>query len=89
IVVNESDESFEFCPFCGKRMSGQMATDKHMWAGEEMPAHLDNIKGGHIEKALMNAIKETYGIPHSKADKIVKEVMPVLIKEMRDNDIPV
>lgn len=28
IVVNESDEGFEFCPFCGKRMSGQTATDK-------------------------------------------------------------
>lgn len=28
IVVNESDEGFEFCPFCGERMSGQMAENK-------------------------------------------------------------
>ena len=83
-----------------------MATDIHMWQGEEMPAHLGNIKdwqlncGDHIENALMDAVKDicsmTYGIPHSEADKeelylwpIVKEVMPVLIKKMRDNDVPV
>ena len=28
IVVNESDEGFDFCPFCGKRISGQMAENK-------------------------------------------------------------
>jgi hypothetical protein len=28
IIENESDEGFEFCPFCGKRMSGQMAENK-------------------------------------------------------------
>jgi uncharacterized Zn finger protein (UPF0148 family) len=28
IVVNESDDGFEFCPFCGKRMSGQMSEEK-------------------------------------------------------------
>ena len=28
IVVNESDEGFEFCPFCGKRMSSQTAEDR-------------------------------------------------------------
>ena len=28
IVVNESDEGLEFCPFCGERMSGQMAENK-------------------------------------------------------------
>jgi len=28
VRVNERDEGFEFCPFCGKRMSGQMAENK-------------------------------------------------------------
>ena len=28
VVVNESDDEFEFCPFCGKRMSGKMAGNK-------------------------------------------------------------
>lgn len=29
VVVNESDESFDFCPFCGKRIEGlNMADDR-------------------------------------------------------------
>lgn len=66
-----------------------MVTDKHMQCSEEKPAHLNDVKDGQLENVLMDTIKETYGVPHSKADKIVKEVMPVLIKEMRDNDTPV
>ena len=105
IVVNESDEGFEFCPFCGKRMSGQMATDKHMWCGEEKPAHLDNIKewqltcADHIERTLMVAVKNTYQMTYGMGPSsiviekdlwpIVKEVTPKLIEEMRKNDIPV
>lgn len=104
IVVNESDEGFEFCPFCGKRMSGQRATDKHMWAGCECLAHLNNIKcwqercGDHIENTLMDAVKliysMTYGVSPLQASKdelwpVVKEVTPKLIEEMRKNDIPV
>ena len=83
-----------------------MATDKHMWAGCECLAHLDNIKcwqercGDPIENTLMNAVKliysMTYGVSPLQASlledelrPIVKEVMPVLIKKMRDNGVPV
>lgn len=81
-----------------------MATDVHMWVGCKRLAHLDNIKcwqeqcGDPIENTLMDAVKliysMTYGISPLQANEdelwpIVKEVMPVLIKEMRDNDIPV
>ena len=82
----------------------EKSEEKHFWGGQEMPAHLDNIKewqincGDDIENILMNAIKEicsmTYGTSNTEADEeeeclwpIVKEVMPVLIKEMRDNGI--
>jgi hypothetical protein len=81
-----------------------MATDKHMWAGCECLAHLDNVKcwqercGDTIENTLMDAVKliysMTYGVSTLQADEdelrpIVKEVMPVLIKTMRDNGVPV
>ena len=68
-----------------------MATDVHMWQGEDMPAHLDNIKewqlncGDNIENTLMDAVKDicsmTYGIPHSEADKEEPYLWPV-VKEV-------
>lgn len=30
IIENESDEDFDFCPFCGKRMSGQTEMEQAM-----------------------------------------------------------
>ena len=81
-----------------------MATNKHMWAGSECLAHLDNIKcwqercGDPIENTLMDTVKHiysmTYGVSPLQVNEdelrpVVKEVMPVLIEKMRDNDIPV
>ena len=82
-----------------------MSTDKHMWCGMEKPAHLNNIKewqltcGDHIERTLMPAVKHIYQMTHGMGPSstvisedlwpIVKEVAPVLIEKMRDNDIPV
>lgn len=81
-----------------------MATDKHMWCGEEKPAHLENIEewqlncGDSIESTLMDAVKAicsmTYWVPPQGIDEndlwpVVKEITPKLIEEMRKNNIPV
>ena len=82
-----------------------MAADKHVWCGVEKPAHLNNIKewqltcGDLIERTLMSAVKDTYRMTYGMGPSstvisedlwpIVKEVAPVLIEKMRDNDIPV
>lgn len=54
IVVNESDEDFDFCPFCGKRMSGQMAENKM-----EQVAQLFNKKLGE-EFAVKDQYKAVF-----------------------------
>lgn len=81
-----------------------MAANKHLWRGEEMPAHLDNIKdwqlncGDYIENELMEAVKTiymlTYGFIPSEVNEddlwpIVKDVMPAFVERMRADNIPV
>jgi hypothetical protein len=80
-----------------------MTEEKHMWAGKEQPAHIDNIKewqltcGDFVENILLQTVKDICimvygGVPPQTKDNlwpVVKEVMPVLIEKMRENDIPV
>jgi len=68
-----------------------MATNKHMWCGEEKPAHLENIEewqlncGDPIENTLMDAVKliyaMTYGVSPLQAGLIEDELRPI-VKEV-------
>lgn len=67
IVINESDDGFEFCPFCGKKMSGQMTEDELLpctCGGEayiRTAVSLDDLYSGHVIVACASCGASVFG----------------------------
>lgn len=71
IVVNESDEGLEFCPFCGKRMSSQTAEhnfDKLLGRNGE----LVEVRKKQVLAGALDIIQQHYADKQNKMEAVAQ-----------------
>jgi predicted nucleic acid-binding Zn ribbon protein len=74
IVVNESDEGFEFCPFCGKRMSGQTT--------DGLSGYGNGYSDGRID--ILRELRQS--LDDKKDLSAVKDIIDDKIKDWEENN---